>query len=139
MAVLPRHSAPTRSAYQLTVVRVQEDRVSIRAAGELGLAAQEDLSRLLASELAAGHVFVRMDLSGVTSLDGSCLGTLKLAHDGCLASHGLLLLEGTGNGSGGIFAAARLDRRLFLARTNGPAEWLPDISTLAELARHECV
>lgn len=135
MDVLPHQSAPTQSAFELAVVHVHSDGVSIRAAGELDRVATDDLARLLASELAAGHVFVRMDLSGVTSLDCSCLGTLKEAHDGCLASHGLLLLEGLRDGTRQVFEAAGLDRCLFLTRTTGPSEWPLNLPRLADLVR----
>jgi anti-anti-sigma factor len=138
MAALPQHPAPTRSGFELAVVDMQDDRVSIRAAGELDAGAREELSNLLASELAAGRVFVRMDLSQVTSLDGSCLGTLKSAHDGCIASQGVLLLEGLCEGARQVLVAGGLDRCLFLAGTAGPPEWLPNLPGLADLIRHEC-
>jgi anti-anti-sigma factor len=138
MAPLPQHPAPTPSGFELAVVDMQEDRVSIRAAGELDTVARDELSRLLASELAAGRVFVRMDLSGITSLDGSCLGTLKSAHDGCLASQGLLLLEGLCEDARQVLVTGGLDRCLFLAGTAGPPEWLPNLPGLAGLIRHEC-
>src|SRR5215212_1502231 len=138
MSVRPDEPVPAPSVFHLAVVRVEEDRVSIRAAGELDLAARETLSQLLAAELAAGHVLVRMDLSEVSLVDGSCLNALKDAHDGCLASEGMLLLEGLCDDARQVLAAAGLDRCLFLAGSAGPAEWLPNLPGLAQLVRHEC-
>src|SRR4051812_46712883 len=94
MVVFSDHPTPAQPAYEVVVVDERGDRVSIRAAGQLELAASEDLARLLEAQLAAGHVFVRLDLSDVTSVDCSCAGTLQRVHEGCLASQGLLLLEG---------------------------------------------
>ena len=138
MAVLPHEHEPVRPSFDVAVVRVHDDRVSIRAAGLIDESAREELSRVLTTELAAGHVFVRMDLSAVTLVDGSCLGTLKEAHDGCLASEGLLLLEGLCDEAREVLAVAGLDQCLFLAGAAGPPEWLPNLPGLADLVRHEC-
>jgi anti-anti-sigma regulatory factor len=138
MAVLLRTAAPA-ATYRLEVVRVDGDRVSIGAEGKLGTAALRDLSCLLMSEVATGHVFVRIDLSAVTSIDRACVGALKQAHDRCLASQGLLLLEGLGDESRQMLAAMGLDRLFFLADTVGPQEWLPRVPRLATLVRQERV
>jgi anti-anti-sigma regulatory factor len=137
MAVLPHPPTPARPAYELAVVDIRPMRVSIRAAGELGVAAEKDLARLLAVELATGHVFIRVDLSQVKSLDHSCAGMHGRAHDGCLASHGLLLLEGSCGGVRESFTTAGLERQLFLARTTGPTDWWPNAPGLADLVRRE--
>jgi len=138
MDVLPHQSTSTPSTFVLAIVDAQDDRVSIRAAGELDVAATDDLSRMLTSEIAAGHVFVRIDLSAVTSLDSSCLGALAQAYDGCLASQGFLLIEGLGDGARRVLTATGLDRSLFLTRTTGPQDWLPNLPRLAYLVLREC-
>jgi anti-anti-sigma factor len=139
MVALTHEPVPTRPMFELAVVRVQDDRVSIRAAGVFDLAAREQLSRLLTSELQAGRAFVRMDLTQVTTLDGSCLSTLKEAHDGCLASQGMLLLEGLCDSARRVLVAAGLERCLFLTGTAGPPDWMPNLPGLADLVRHECM
>ena len=138
MAVRSEQSASSGSTFDIAVVRVQEDRVSIRASGRLNQPARDFLAAVLSAELAVGHVFVRMELSDVTSLDGSCLATLKDVHEGCLASQGVLLLEGLCGEARHVLAAAALDRCLFVTGTRGPSDWLPNIDALAALVRHEC-
>src|SRR3954447_14413485 len=137
MAV-PHEPETAEARFDVAVVAATGDRVSIRAAGVLDDRARERLSALLDAELMAGHVFVRMDLSAVTLVGRSCLGTLKEVHDGCLASDGLLLIEGLCDEARQVLAAAGLDRCLFLSGTAGPPEWLPNLPGLADLVRHEC-
>jgi anti-anti-sigma regulatory factor len=137
MAV-PHEQATAHAGFDLEIVEATGDRVSIRAAGDLDDRARERLSVLLDAELGAGHVFVRMDLSAVRLVGGSCLDTLKDAHDDLLASDGLLLLEGLCEEARQVLVRAGLDRCLFLSGAAGPPDWLPNLPGLADLVRHEC-
>ena len=90
------HSVPSDllddSPPSFEVVRVSGSRASLRAAGELDLAAVEGLSSILAAQLAAGRRFIRLDLSAVTFIDCSCLGVLVAAHHRLRGTRGQLLL-----------------------------------------------
>jgi anti-sigma B factor antagonist len=79
-------------AHSFAIVRADESRASLSAAGELDLAAVEDLIALLAAHEGAGQVFIHLDLSAVTFMDCSCLGVLVAAHHRLRAAHGQLVL-----------------------------------------------
>jgi anti-anti-sigma factor len=83
---------PPLAAYSFAVVRVDETRASLSAAGELDLAAVDDLVAALSAHERAGQVFIRLDLSAVTFMDCSCLGVLVAAHHRLRAAHGQLIL-----------------------------------------------
>lgn len=87
-----RSPSQALAAYSFAVVRVDHSRASLSAAGELDLAAVEELTALLAAHEGAGHAFIRLDLSAVTFMDCSCLGVLVAAHYRLRARHGQLIL-----------------------------------------------
>jgi anti-anti-sigma factor len=80
--------------FDLTVVDLGPMRAAICAFGELDLAARPALAEGLQQQQDAGRRFVRLDLSGVTFLDCSCLGVLVAFHHRFLELHGLLILTG---------------------------------------------
>lgn len=90
MEVLRLSSPP---GFQLTVVELAPRRATIRAAGELDLAAREPLAELLQQQQMAGRRVISLDFSEVTFLDSSCVGVLVAAHHRLLARHGLLVLH----------------------------------------------
>jgi anti-anti-sigma factor len=82
-----------RPGFQLTVVELDPVRATIRAAGELDLAAREPLAELLKQQRMAGRRVISLDFSEVTFLDSSCVGVLVAAHNRFLELHGLLVLH----------------------------------------------
>ena len=62
--------------FQLTVVELDPRRATIRAAGELDLAAREPLAELLQQQQMAGRRVISLDFSEVTFLDSSCVCVL---------------------------------------------------------------
>ncbi len=137
MAVVGQGPATTGPAYELVVVGVGPHRVSIRASGALDTTAVEQLAGLLAAELEAGRLLIRVDLSLVSSLDGSCAAALEQAHDRCLDRQGMLLLESPGDDIRKAFASTGPGRELLVTRTAGPQYWAPDVAGLVELVRSE--
>jgi len=87
-----RSPPPTFSAYSFAVIRVDASRASLSASGELDLAALDDLTELMESQAVAGRTFIRLDLSGVTLLDCSCLSALVAMHHRLRAASGQLIL-----------------------------------------------
>jgi anti-anti-sigma factor len=83
----------SRPGFQLTVVELDPLRATIRAAGELDLAAKAPLAELLQQQQLAGRRVISLDFSAVTFLDSSCVGVLVKAHLHLLECHGLLVLH----------------------------------------------
>ena len=79
--------------FHLTVVELDPRRATIRAAGELDLAAREPLAELIQQQQLAGRRVISLDFSEVTFLDSSCVGVLVAAHRRLLERHGLLVLH----------------------------------------------
>jgi anti-anti-sigma factor len=90
MAEVLHLSAPP--GYRLTVLDLDPLRATIRAAGELDLAARDPLAELLRQQQTAGRRVIRLDLSEVIFLDCSCVGVVVAAHRRFLELHGLLVL-----------------------------------------------
>jgi|SRR5690348_5649284 len=100
------------AAFSFAVVRVDPSRASLAAAGELDLAARDDLAALLAAEEAVGRTFIRLDLSKVTFMDCSCLGTLVAAHCRLLNRGGQLILTDVSGPVTRLLRATELAGRL---------------------------
>jgi anti-anti-sigma factor len=90
MAEVLHLSAPP--GYRLTVLDLDPLRATIRAAGELDLAARDPLAELLRQQQTAGRRVIRLDLSEVIFLDCSCVGVVVAAHRRFVELHGLLVL-----------------------------------------------
>jgi anti-anti-sigma factor len=90
MAEVLHLSAPP--GYRLTVLDLDQLRATIRAAGELDLAARDPLAELLRQQQTAGRRVIRLDLSEVIFLDCSCVGVVVAAHRRFVELHGLLVL-----------------------------------------------
>jgi anti-sigma B factor antagonist len=110
-------SARPDSAFRLRVVDTDPLRASIRAAGELDLAARDSLTELLQEQLLAGRRVINFDLSEVTFLDCSCIGVLVGAHHRFLERHGLLILAGIDARVARVLKLTGLDGKLFIAPT----------------------
>ncbi len=92
MHAVPRPLSSAAS-FMLAIVRTDRSRASLAAAGELDLAAVDDLAAVLASQEAAGRKFIRVDMSAVTFMDCSCLGVLVGVHRRLAAVRGQLVLS----------------------------------------------
>ncbi len=93
MSALPSLPAETDAPpFAFSVVRLDSNRASLSASGELDLAAVEDFAAMLSAHHAAGRTFIRLDLSGVTFIDCSCLGVLVTVHHRLRHDHGQLIL-----------------------------------------------
>lgn len=101
--------------YDLTVVDLDPLRAAICAVGEFDLAARPALVGVLRQQQSAGRRFVRLDLSGVTFLDCTCLGVLVEFHHSLLELHGLLILTGVGTHVARLLTVTDLDSTLFVA------------------------
>ena len=106
-----------RPGFRLTVVDLDPLRATIRAAGELDLAARGPLAELLEQQQVAGRRVVSLDLSDVTFLDCSCVGVLVAAHHRFLDLHGLLVLTDVDGPVARILRATGLDNSLFITST----------------------
>ena len=106
-----------RPGFRLTVVDLDPLRATIRAAGELDLAARGPLAELLEQLLVAGRRVISLDLSEVTFLDCSCVGVLVAAHHRFLELRGLLVLTDVDAPVARILRATGLDDSLFLTPT----------------------
>lgn len=109
----PRQHAVAGCRLQLSWDCSEPRRSTIRAAGELDLAAADQLRTVLDQQCDSGHCFARVDLSAVTFLDCACLGVLVEAHHRFLAAHGTLLLTGVGPRVDRLIELAGLDQTLF--------------------------
>lgn len=105
---------PAVRYYDLAVVDLGPLRASVRATGELDLAARDDLAAVFQEQLDAGRRIVRLDLSAVTFLDCSCLGVLIAAHQRFLDLRGLLVLSGVTENVARVLAITGTDDRLFI-------------------------
>jgi anti-sigma B factor antagonist len=101
--------------FRLTVVDADPLRATIRAAGELDLAASGPLAELLAQQQIEGRRVISLDLSEVTFLDCSCLSVLVTAHHRLLERHGLLVLAEVDGCVARILRLTGLADRLFIA------------------------
>lgn len=130
MAGVPSLAEPD-TAFELTVVDLDPLRAAIRAVGEFDLAARDALDGVLQQQMDARRRIVRLDLSRVTFLDCSCLGTLVAAHHRLLELHGLLVLTGVGDRIARMLRLTDLDNGLFVV----PG----DFHALATTTRREAV
>jgi anti-sigma B factor antagonist len=108
----PRRS-PGRAS--LRTIRQNHTRVLVRALGEWDLANADILAEMLDAHRKAGRRFVRLDLSAVTFLDGTCLSVLVTAHRRLLAARGTLVLTGVTPRVMRLLSLAGLDAVLFTA------------------------
>lgn len=114
-----------RPGFRLTVADLDLFRATIRAAGELDLAARDPLVDLLEQQLVAGRRVIRLDLSEVTFLDCSCVGVLVAAHRRCLELQGLLVLADIDASVTRILRLTGLEDSLFIEPTGaGPSRSL---------------
>jgi anti-anti-sigma factor len=87
-------SSDSKSGTSLTTIRQDRTRTLVRAEGEWDLANAHVLADALAEHERAGRRFVRLDVSAVTFLDGTCLEVLAAAHVRLLGARGTLVLTG---------------------------------------------
>lgn len=87
----------------------------LHVAGEVDLASAQRLERALEGELAAGHVYLRLDLSGVTFVDTAALAALRRAHERFLAARGTLVLIGISPTVARLLQVTGQDRVLLIA------------------------
>ena len=106
-----------RPGFRFTVVDLDPLRATIRAAGELDLAAREPFSELLEQQQIAGRRVISLDLAAVTFLDCSCVGVLVAAHHRFLELRGLLALTDVDVPVARILRATGLANSLFIAPT----------------------
>jgi len=88
-------------------------RCTLRAAGELDLAAADQLRAVLNQQCESGPCLLLLDLSAVTFLDCTCLGALVQAHHHHLAAHGTLRLTGVGHPVERLLTLSDLGQTLF--------------------------
>lgn len=118
--------------FGLSVACLDAHRASLTASGELDLAAACDLSQMIATHCAAGRRYVRLDLSGVTFMDCTCLGVLVAAHFRLLAANGNLILTGVMPPVSTLFFLTGLDHTLLAtAGSTISLEFLQSSSALA--------
>jgi anti-sigma B factor antagonist len=103
-----------RPAFGLTVVHLDPLHATIRAAGELDLAARGPLAELLEQQQIAGRRVISLDLAEVTFLDCSCVGVLVAAHQRFLECHGLLVLTDVDARVARLLRATGLEDHLFI-------------------------
>jgi len=111
---VPDVAARPEAEFVLTVVDVDPLRATIRASGELDLAARAPLAELLQQQQTAGRRVIRLDLSEATFLDCSCVGVLVAAHRRCLELQGLLVLTDLHACAARILRVTGLDDSLFI-------------------------
>jgi len=87
-------SSDSKGRGSLTTISQDRTRTLVRAAGDWDLANAEVLADALAQHERAGRRFVRLDVSAVTFLDGTCLEVLAAAHVRLLGARGTLVLTG---------------------------------------------
>lgn len=102
------------TGYELTVVDLDPLRAAIHAAGDLDLAARQDLAEVLRDQEDAGRRVVWLDLAQVTFLDCSCLAVLVASHHRFRDLRGLLVLRGVGDNVARILKITGLDDALFV-------------------------
>jgi anti-sigma B factor antagonist len=96
-------------------VRLDQLRALVKARGAVDLTTSAPLWGVLASHLAAGRRFLRLDLSDVTFLDASALTGLTRIHHDALERRGTLVLTGINRRVERVLRLAGLDRVLFLS------------------------
>lgn len=109
---------PARTAAgsaQLVVSTLRQDTlwVTLRASGELDLDTSRVLADALASQLAGGRRYVRLDLSELAFCDCAGLDVLVQAHQRFLTARGTLRLTGVGPRIMRLVKLTGLDRTLF--------------------------
>jgi anti-anti-sigma factor len=126
MAVVRTVTADPGTWYQLEVVDHGPLRTTIRAVGELDLAARDELAEALRPQQGGRRRIVNLDLTKVSFLDCSCLGVLVASHQRLLRQQGLLVLTGVDDAIARIFRITGLDNLLFiLPAGQGPSGDVP--------------
>jgi len=95
-------------------VRLDQTRAYVKVSGEVDLATAAPLWAVLDGHLGAGRRFLRLDLAGVSFLDGSALTGLTRVHQDALARRGTLVLTGVSARVARVLRLAGLDRLLFI-------------------------
>jgi anti-anti-sigma factor len=134
MSVVRLRAAVETRRYELAVVAVGDNDVSLRATGELDVAASDELAELTLRQLHEGHRFIRIDVAGVSFLDCSCAGALVRVHDACLAAGGMLLIESMRATALPALTITGLDRTLFVTRSVPGLPWRHALAALDALA-----
>lgn len=115
---LPRSQLVLSSAeagvLQVTAVQTDSARATVQLHGEVDLANAELVTAVLDNQLALGHRYLRLDLSGVSFLDCTGLSALVHAHNQFLAARGTLVLAGVGARIARILSLTHLDEALFM-------------------------
>jgi anti-anti-sigma regulatory factor len=114
---MPPHSGDTlmHRPFQVTVVRADQARVQVRAAGSLDASTVDRLTAVLETLLGWGRRHVRLDMSRVTVSDEGCLPALVRVHEMFLAEHGLLVITVPRPDLAALLKRRRLERALFIA------------------------
>ena len=107
-----------RPGVRFTVVDPDPLHATIRAAGELDLAAREPLAEVLQQQQIAGRRVICLDLSEVTFLDCSCVGVIVAAHHRFLELGGRLVLTDVNATVERILRVTGLEDSLFIASTS---------------------
>lgn len=115
-------AAVDRYRLQVSLHSRKPRRCTIRAAGELDLAAADQLLAVLNQQCESGRCVTRLDLSAVTFLDCSCLGALVQAHHRFLATHGALRLTGIGPPVERLLTLTGLGQTLFTSFEQPPSQ-----------------
>jgi anti-sigma B factor antagonist len=126
---------PTKSSpvgFELAVVGADPLRATVRASGELDLAARDSIVEVLGRQRDSGRAIVRLDLTDVTFMDCSCLRALVEEHQRFLAARGQLVLTGVGNRTNRLLKLTGLDQILFAV--SGPPD-LDETESDAQIAR----
>lgn len=103
------------AAFSFAVEGVGLNEASLTAAGELDLAAAEDLAAIMTAQEAAGRTFIRLDLSAVTFMDCAFLRVLVGAHHRLTATRGRLLLTNVSDPVLRLLTLTELTERLLTA------------------------
>ena len=107
-----------RPGVRFTVVDPDLLHATIRAAGELDLAAGEPLAEVVQQQQIAGRRVICLDLSEVTFLDCSCVGVIVAAHHRFLELGGRLVLTDLNATVERILTVTGLEDSLFIASTS---------------------
>lgn len=128
-----RHPTPASDdAFELAVVGADPLRATVRASGELDLAARDSIVEVLGRQRDSGRAIVRLDLTDVTFMDCSCLHALVEEHQRFLAARGHLVLTGVGHRTSRLLELTGLDQILFAVP--GPPD-LDDMESDAQITQ----
>ncbi len=111
---LPDERREGKSRIAVDTVRFDPMRALVRVTGEIDKSTAAALWAVLQGHVGAGRRFLRLDLSGVTSIDAGALSGLTRAHQDLLHQRGTLVLTGVRSLAARVLRLSGLDQQLFI-------------------------